>query len=221
MSKRQRPPRLDPASPARAPGAPPADGPVPLELVKKSMRAEATTRRAALARVGAGTIGEALCARFLAAVPLPPPGAVVSAFWPMGDEIDMRPLLQRLHARGYRCGLPVTVKRGLPLLFRRWTPETVLVPGGFGTSVPPPEADAVTPVVLAVPLLAFDRAGFRLGYGGGFYDRTLESLRATGAPLAVGVAYAGQEVPAVPRHDGDQRLDWIVTEREAFRVGAA
>jgi 5-formyltetrahydrofolate cyclo-ligase len=85
---------------------------------------------------------------------------------------------------------------------------------------PPPEAPEVVPSLLIVPLLAFDRAGYRLGYGGGFYDRTLQKLRGAGGDvLAVGVALSAQEVPAVPRDDTDQPLDWIVTEREAIAIG--
>jgi len=191
-----------------------------IEEEKKALRRIAGERRAALARDAGPGHGDALAAHFLAAIPLPPPGAAVSAFWSMGAEIDLRPLLRRLDARGYRCCLPVTVKRGLPLVFRHWTPATRLVDGGFGTSIPPADAPVVVPDVLAVPLLAFDRQGYRLGYGGGFYDRTLAELRAKGTPLAVGVGFAGQEVDRVPRADYDQRLDWMVTEREAFQVGA-
>ncbi|MCK6452254.1 MAG: 5-formyltetrahydrofolate cyclo-ligase [Alphaproteobacteria bacterium] len=186
------------------------------------MRAAQTERRARLARAAGPRAGEELRDGFLADVPLPPPGAVVSAFWPMGDEIDVRPLLERLDALGYRCSLPVTVGRGKPLVFRRWSPGLALVPGGFGTSVPPEDQPLATPDLLIVPLLAFDRQGYRLGYGGGFYDRTLEALRAAGRPhLAVGVGYAGQEVARVPHHEGDQRLDWVVTERDAFRAAGA
>jgi 5-formyltetrahydrofolate cyclo-ligase len=186
---------------------------------KMALRRVAAERRLALARAAAPDIGAMLAERFLAAVPLPAAGAAVSAFWPMGPEIDVRPLLHRLDALGYRLGLPVMVGRGRPLVFRRWTPATVLVDGGFGTSVPPDGAPAVVPALVIVPLLAFDRQGFRLGYGGGFYDRTLAALRAAGRPLAVGVGFAGQEVARVPRADYDQRLDWMVTEREAFRIG--
>jgi 5-formyltetrahydrofolate cyclo-ligase len=186
---------------------------------KKALRRDAAERRAALARAAPPDIGEILAERFLAAISLPPAGAAVSAFWPMGAEIDVRPLLRRFDALGYRCALPVTVKRGLPLVFRRWTPATRLVEGGFGTSIPPANAPVVVPELVVVPLLAFDRQGYRLGYGGGFYDRTLAELRAKGTPLAVGVGYAGQEIARVPRADYDQRLDWMVTEREAFPIG--
>jgi 5-formyltetrahydrofolate cyclo-ligase len=190
-----------------------------LEIEKKTLRRAAAERRAGLARAAGAAAGEALRDRFLASVPLPPACAAISGFWSMGDEIDVRPLLAALDERGYRCCLPVTAGRGKPLVFRHWTRGLALVPGGFGTSVPPPDAAIAVPDLLIVPLLAFDRGGHRLGYGGGFYDRTLEALRERAHPhVAVGVAYAGQEVLTVPCHDGDQRLDWIVTEREAFRV---
>jgi 5-formyltetrahydrofolate cyclo-ligase len=84
---------------------------------------------------------------------------------------------------------------------------------------PLPTAPEIVPQLLLVPLLAFDCAGYRLGYGGGFYDRTIAKLRAAGEALAVGVTFAALEVPAVPRDDTDQPLDWIVTERAAIRIG--
>ena len=103
-------------------------------------------------------------------------------------------------------------------MFRAWRPEDPLEPAGFGTRVPLESRPQLTPRVLFVPLLAFDRAGHRLGYGGGFYDRTLAALRGADAALAVGVAYAAQELPACD--DDDQVLDWIVTEAEAIKVPA-
>jgi 5-formyltetrahydrofolate cyclo-ligase len=105
----------------------------------------------------------------------PPPGAVVSGFWPIGDELDIRPLLHALHARGHPIVLPVTPRRGNPLTFRLWQPGDVLEPERFGTFRPIGEERA--PDFLLVPMLAFDRRGYRLGYGAGFYDRTLEGLR--------------------------------------------
>ena len=92
-------------------------------------------------------------------------------------------------------------------------------PGPLGYQIPPEEAPEVQPDVLLVPLLAFDRRGFRLGYGGGFYDRTLEKLRALKKVTAIGVAYAGQEIDAVPYEEFDQRLDWIMTEKETIKCG--
>lgn len=144
----------------------------------------------------------------------------VSAYYPIGGEIDPLPLYAALLARGLTGGLPVVVGKGKPLLFRRWRPGDALVPGVLGIGVPPSDAPMVEPDLLLVPLLAFDRRGYRLGYGGGFYDRTLAARRARGPVLAIGVAFAAQEIPTVPVGPGDQRLDWIATERGARPVGA-
>ncbi len=142
-------------------------------------------------------------------------GAAVSGFWPIGDEIDPRPLMRALAARGHALCLPVTLARGQPLLFRRWQEGDELVAAGFGTFVPKPEAPPLRPDVLLVPLLAFDHRGSRLGYGVGYYDRTLTALRGAGPRImAIGVGFAAQEVTEVPAGPGDQRLDAIATERE-------
>jgi 5-formyltetrahydrofolate cyclo-ligase len=188
----------------------------PLDEEKARLRREMLARRKAAA-AAAPEAGHALALQIFRAITLPE-GAPCSGFWPMGDELDLRPLLARLHFAGHPVGLPVVVKRGTPLLFRRWQPSDVLVPGGFGTSVPAPDQPVIEPRVLFVPLLAWDRQGYRVGYGGGFYDRTLEALRAAGPRLAVGVAFAAQEVASVPRDRHDQKLDWIVTEAEAIRL---
>ena len=192
--------------------------PAEIDAAKAELRAVAAERRRE-AVLSLPRAGEELRDRFLAAIPVAG-HEIVSAFWPLADELDTRPLISALAARGHTIGLPVVIKRGLPLLFRRWTPDTALVQGPFRVMTPPPEALEVVPSLLIVPLLAFDRPGYRLGYGGGFYDRTLHKLRgAAGRILAVGVALSAQEVDAVPRDDTDQPLDWVVTEREAFAIG--
>lgn len=140
-------------------------------------------------------------------------GTVVSAYWPLGEEIDPRPLMKALHLLGHRLALPAIRAAGQPLNFRAWLPGDPLISAGFGTQEPAATAPSVTPSVLLVPLLAFDAAGYRLGYGGGFYDRSLALLRAAGDTLAVGLAYADQQVAAVPREATDQPLDLVVTER--------
>jgi len=177
-------------------------------------------RRRAKAAAAVPEAGTQLAARFIESVEIPG-AACVSGFWPMGDEIDLRPLLSQIHARGHVVGLPVVVGRDRPLIFRAWVPGDMLEPAGLGTQVPGRDKPEVVPRVVVVPLLAFDRLGYRVGYGGGFYDRTLELLRTQGNVTAVGVAYAGQEVEAVPHDDKDQPLDCIVTERETldFKTG--
>ncbi len=128
----------------------------------------------------------------------------------MRSEIDPLPAMTAAAAQG-PVGVPVIVGRGLPLVFRRWTPDGATVAGPFGVMVPV-AGDAMIPRVLIVPLVGFDRAGGRLGYGGGFYDRTLQALRATGPVLAIGYAFAAQQTDDLPLDATDQPLDLIVTE---------
>ncbi len=183
---------------------------------KRALRRGAAERRREAVRA-LPQASAAVRDRFLAAIE-PPPGVPVSAYWPLEDEFDPRPLFVELHRRGHPVGLPVIVGKGRPLMFRRWEPGAELVRGEFRVMTPPASAPEVVPRVLLVPLLAFDRDGYRLGYGGGFYDCTIAKLRAAGGAVAVGVAVAAQEVPSVPRDDTDQPLDWIVTEIEAIDV---
>ena len=142
----------------------------------------------------------------------PVPGRTVSAFIPFGDEIDTRPLLAKLAAEGFTTCVPVVVKPATPLEFRAWVPGEETVPGRWNIPVPPETAKVVEPDVLLVPLLAFDRQGYRLGYGGGFFDRTIERLRGLKPVVAIGVAYSAQRVDEVIRGEHDQKLDWILTE---------
>jgi 5-formyltetrahydrofolate cyclo-ligase len=174
------------------------------------MRAQALAARAGH---DATACGIALMTHLLRDWP-PRFGATVSGFWPLGDEIDLRPLLTELVTLGHDVVLPVTPKRGEPLGFRLWRPGGPMVPERFGTARP--SGDEREPDVLLVPLLAFDRHGHRLGYGGGFYDRTL-ALR-PGRP-AIGCAYASQEVDAVPIGPYDIALDAVATERGVIRFG--
>ena len=194
-----------------------------LEAAKARLRgtAKASRKAAAAADRAAGvTAAAALRDRFLAAF-APEAGTVVSGYWPMGDEMDPRPLLAALADAGCALALPALRGPGQALDFRAWAPGDPLVPAAFGTSEPAADKALLQPKVLLVPLLAFDRAGYRLGYGGGFYDRSLAFLRSRGDTLAVGLAYAAQEVAEVPRDRNDQRLDGLVTEQAAlrFRVG--
>ena len=155
------------------------------------------------------------------ALGLLPPGRdqAVAGYVALRDEIDPSPLLTALAARGQPLCLPVVAGRDRPLVFRAWTPGDRLEEGGFGTSVPAAAAPERFPTLVLVPMLAFDRRGYRLGYGGGFYDRTLPRLRARGPVLAVGLAYAEQEVAALPVEAHDAPLDAVVTPDAVIRPG--
>lgn len=140
-------------------------------------------------------------------------GAVIGCVWPLPGEIDPRPLMTELSSMGHRLGLPCTPRKGYPLTFRGWTPDDKLKGGPYGTSEPYPEKDIIKPDYVLVPMLAFAPSGARLGYGGGFYDRTLAELRSGGRNcFACGVAFAGQEMDTLPTDEYDIRLDAILTE---------
>jgi 5-formyltetrahydrofolate cyclo-ligase len=147
------------------------------------------------------------------------PGAVVSSYFQRGSEMDMTIVNQALVEAGYDLALPVVLGRGHPLAFRRYRPGDALTKGVLEVMEPLPSAPIVVPRILLVPLLAFDRQGNRLGYGGGYYDRTVALFRREGAIQAIGVAFAGQETAATPVGGTDAPLDWIVTEQEAFHCG--
>lgn len=145
-------------------------------------------------------------------------GLVVAGYAPIATELDIRPLLARLDEAGLTCCLPEIAEDGGLLRFRRWHPRDPLVPGPRGTWQPAATAAEVEPDILFVPLLAVDDDGFRLGQGGGYYDRTLHALRAHKPVVVVGVGYDVQRVKRLPRAAGDERVDWIVTETGAMRI---
>ena len=138
-------------------------------------------------------------------------GSTLSAYCAIGAELNCLPLLAWLAHEGFQTSLPVITPKGHPLVFRAWAPADPLFDRMWGIREPGPEAAVLDPDVLLVPLLAFDAAGWRLGYGGGYYDRTLARLRAMKPVIAIGVAFDEQEQPAVPRGPFDQPLDWILT----------
>lgn len=180
---------------------------------KQELRLQALERRDAL-EIDDRLIWDEAIAESALALPAFDGDGAVSAYWPMRSEADPRPILEALHERGTALCLPAIVDG--TILFRRWAPWEPIVPGGFGTLVPEPRQPQVKPSILIVPLAAFDRRGFRIGYGKGYYDRALAEL----APVtAVGIAYAAQEIVAVPDEPHDRRLDWIVTEAETIRCG--
>jgi 5-formyltetrahydrofolate cyclo-ligase len=181
---------------------------------KRALRATVLARRQSLAENERQAAAAALLEMFQIERPVELP-AVVSGFWPIKDEIDIRPLVGWLFDEGCRIALPVVQGRGQRLLFRAWKPGDALEPGVFGTLQPSASSEAVEPDALLVPLLACDGEGWRLGYGGGFYDRTLDDLRRKRKVTAIGVGFDLQLVEEVPHGADDQRLDWLLTDRRA------
>jgi 5-formyltetrahydrofolate cyclo-ligase len=138
----------------------------------------------------------------------------VAAYWPIKGEASPLPLLEVLAARGIATALPAIAQRYEPLVFRRWRPGEALIAAEFGLEEPAATAPLLCPDLLFLPLVAFDRNGYRLGYGAGYYDRTLAQLRVAGPPITVGIAYAFQELPEIPAEAHDQKLDYVLTDRE-------
>ncbi|GAA0526219.1 5-formyltetrahydrofolate cyclo-ligase [Rhizomicrobium palustre] len=178
---------------------------------KATLRKNAEQTRAALARPEHG----ARLAAFASELPIS--SGVVSGYCACRSEADPKALMAALASRGLHLALPVIVQKAAPLRFHRWQEGDELVLHRFGVAEPLPTADIVEPDVLLVPLLAFDDAGYRLGYGGGFYDRTLAALRAKKPITAIGIAYAGQRIDHLPRDAYDQRLDAVLTEEGLTR----
>lgn len=175
-------------------------------------------RRSALAQRDALSVeARADAARVIAATSLPielPRGVIVAGYSPINSELDPYPLMRALADRGVTLALPVIVARNQALIFRAWQPDEGLVRGPFGIFQPSSDADEVDPDIVLVPLAAFDRAGHRIGYGRGYYDRTLQDLRTIKKITVIGVAFAVQEIETVPRLPHDEQLDCVLTERE-------
>jgi 5-formyltetrahydrofolate cyclo-ligase len=181
---------------------------------KAILRRDALARRDALPAIERQQAAEIIAAReFPVAIA---PGAIASGFMPLKSEINPIPLLRKLAGAGARLALPVVAGKGLPLIMRAWTFGAPLASGVWGIREPKPDAPAVEPDILIVPLLAFDRAGHRIGYGAGYYDMTIAALRAKKPVTAIGIAFAAQEIDAVPITPRDARLDLVLTEREVI-----
>ncbi len=143
--------------------------------------------------------------------------AVIAAYWPLGHEFDPTGLLEEAHRRKTICALPI-VQQGTKILsFHQWAPDTSMKKASFGI-MEPQNTPALSPDILLVPLLAFDRQGYRLGKGGGYYDATLEYMRSQKQILAIGLGYASQAVLfSLPREPHDQKLDAVLTPQEFLR----
>jgi 5-formyltetrahydrofolate cyclo-ligase len=195
------------------------DQPAGIDSLKSQIRRDAAARRDALPAVE-----RAAAASTIAARPLPvavPPGAIVSGFSPLKSEINPVPLMRAFAAAGARLALPVVAGRGKPLVMRAWAFGEPLVSGVWGIREPPPSAPEVLPDILIVPLLAFDRTGHRIGYGAGYYDMTITRLRSVKPVIAIGLAYAAQEIAEIPATERDARLDFVLTERETIDLRKA
>ena len=181
---------------------------------KDKFRQEAVARRDALPADMRKAAAETIAARRF---PLPfRAWHIVSGFMPLKSEINPLPLMQKLAEDGARLALPVIAGRGKPLIMRQWLLGEPLASGVWGIREPKPDAPEVDPDILLVPLLAFDRAGHRIGYGAGYYDMTIAGLRARKPVTAIGIAFAAQEIAAVPATPRDARLDLVLTEKEVI-----
>jgi 5-formyltetrahydrofolate cyclo-ligase len=185
-----------------------------VSIQKAELRTTAQTRRDALPADARKAAAETIAVRkFPLAIAA---GIIISGFMPLKSEINPLPLLQKLAEAGARLVLPAIAGRGKPLIMRAWEFGAPLDRGQWGIREPKPDAAEVEPDILLVPLLAFDRAGYRLGYGAGYYDMTIHRLRALKPVTAVGMAFAAQEVPKIPTTPRDERLDLVLTEREVI-----
>ena len=180
--------------------------------LKKTIRRDAVARRDALPAAERATAAETIAAR-----PFPlaiEPGAIVSGFSSLKSEINPVPLMRKLADQGAQLALPVVAGKGQPLIMRAWSFGEPLDSGVWGIREPKADAPEVAPDILIVPLLAFDRRGNRIGYGAGYYDITIAKLRAMKPTVAIGIAFAAQEIAEVPVTPRDARLDLVLTERE-------
>lgn len=182
---------------------------------RRALRRDMVARRAALSEAEHGGLSARIVEHLLAALPVP---RVVAFCWPIKHEPDVRAVVERWAMFGAQAALPVVVVEEAPLAFRLWTNETQLEPDRYG--IPTPTAgDFVRPDLILLPLNGFDAAGYRLGYGGGYFDRTLAAL--SPRPLAVGVGFEINRLDSIRPENHDQRLDWIVTEAGSFNISAA
>ena len=179
---------------------------------RQALRRDMVARRAALGADEHAAWSASIVGHLQAALPLP---GIVAFCWPIKHEPDVRAVVECWTRSGARAALPVVLEPATPLVFREWKADSPLVPDMYGIPTPI-EGELVQPDMILLPLNGFDAAGFRLGYGGGYFDRTLAAF--SPRPLAVGVGFEINRLPDIRPEAHDQRLDWIVTEKGAFRV---
>lgn len=181
-----------------------------LDQAKRDLREVMKAVRQQAFQTHSSGAGQAIASRGISFAGQSPP-KWVSAFLSIGEEIDTAPLVERLVRDGFGVALPVIIGKARPLQFRAWRPGDPLKEIQWGIKEPVAAAEVVEPDVVISPLLAWDESGYRLGYGGGFYDRSLEQLKAKKPVVSIGLAFDEQKVDAVPRDAYDQRLDWMLT----------
>jgi 5-formyltetrahydrofolate cyclo-ligase len=181
---------------------------------KGDLRKIALAARDAMDGIARAAASEKLAARGLPVEIAP--GTVVSGYSPIKSELDPAPLMRKLAAQGVRLALPAVLGRGKSLVFRAWSPNDRLTLGPLGILEPSPAASELIPDIMLVPCAAFDRLGHRIGYGAGHYDFTLAHLRKTKPITAIGLAFAAQEIEAVPALAHDVALDYVLTEKKMF-----
>lgn len=184
---------------------------------RRSLRERMLAERAALDAETRAAAAAAIIRELTALAAVFPPGPVAFT-WPIRDEIDLRPFALSLIAQGRIVGLPVIVAKNAPMVFRRWTPQTPMTTGVWDIPIPEPD-ERIVPRVVLLPCVAVDRAGYRLGYGGGYFDRTLPTIRPR--PLIVGIAHAFARIDSIQPQPYDQRLDLLVTEQGSEQFAAA
>jgi 5-formyltetrahydrofolate cyclo-ligase len=187
---------------------------LPTDRSKADLRTVALAKRDALSDKKRTSAAKAIAKRGLPVEITP--GIIVSGYSPIRSEIDPAPLMRMLAAQGARLALPAVMARGKSLAFRAWSPDDRLMLGPLGILEPSPAAAEIIPDIMLVPLAAFDRLGHRIGYGAGHYDYTLAHLRKMKAITAIGLAFAAQEIEAVPALSHDVALDYVLTETEMF-----
>ena len=182
--------------------------------LKKELREKIFAQREAVSEKLRRQAARDVCEQFMGHIPLRPSNDIIAGYWPIKGELDVTLLLETL-SDNHQLALPVIQEKDKPLAFRSYTWDDALITHThYPTKEPLPSAALVTPTLLIIPLVAFDKKGYRLGMGGGFYDRTLAALRARDSELlAVGVGYSFQQVAALPHEPHDMTLDCVVTEK--------
>ncbi|MDT7953736.1 MAG: 5-formyltetrahydrofolate cyclo-ligase [Acetobacteraceae bacterium] len=212
---------LDPAflehpdRPSPTAGSPPATAIQDWEEVRlwrKAKRAVLIERRLAMSASERAAHSEAITVALLQVLSSFP-AALIGFFWPFKGEYDPRPLVRSLHAKGTGLALPVVVEKAKPLIFREWRPGMAMTNGVWNIPVPS-MGEPVAPDVLLVPMIGFDRQAFRLGYGGGYYDRTLGALRTR--PRTVGIGFGLSQIATIYPQPHDIPMDLVVTEQGLF-----